>query len=180
MADNSRGGPGRGPLAGEPRLRCPPGTAPPPRGLRLATWLAWWALLTALWVAVDDSLAPDELIVGAGAAALAALAAELIGYQAALRYRIRAAWLARAVVLPGQVARDTVLVFAALARAVSTGNPPAGAFKELPVRYGDDTALGGTRRLLLIGAHSLAPNEFALGLDQGRDVMVVHTLVESQ
>jgi multisubunit Na+/H+ antiporter MnhE subunit len=183
MADNSSGGPQHGPpgpLGGEPRLRRPPGTAAPARGLRVATWLVWWALLMALWVAVDDSLAPDELVAGAAAAALAALAAELVGWQAALRFRVRAAWLARAVVLPGQVARDTALVFAALARAVITGNAPPGAFRELPVRYGDDTPLGETRRLLLTGAHSLAPNEFVLGLDQGRDVMVVHQLVEAR
>jgi multisubunit Na+/H+ antiporter MnhE subunit len=175
MADNSsEGGGGRPP--GEP----PPAAARRPRGPRVATWLAWWVLLMAMWVAVDDSLAPDELIVGAGAGALAALAAELIGYQAVLRYRIKATWLARTVLLPGQVARDTVAVFAVLARAVVTGSRPHGAFRELPVRYGDDTPLGETRRLLLTGAHSLAPNEFVLGLDKDRGVMVVHRLVETR
>jgi multisubunit Na+/H+ antiporter MnhE subunit len=57
------------------------------------TWLTWWILLMSLWVAVDDSFAPDELLAGAGAAALAALAAAVVSRQARIRYRIRAAWL---------------------------------------------------------------------------------------
>ena len=57
------------------------------------------------------------------------------------------------------------------------GSPPRGGFRELPVRYGDGTPLGVTRRVLLTGAYSLAPNKFVLGIDEERDVMVVHELV---
>lgn len=51
------------------------------RRRRVITWLTWRALLLSLWVAVDDSLAPDELLVGARVAALAALLAELVSEQ---------------------------------------------------------------------------------------------------
>ena len=47
----------------------------------------------------------------------------------------------------------------------------------VPVRFGDGTPEGVTRRMLLIGARSIAPNEFALGMDAGTDTMVVHQLV---
>jgi multisubunit Na+/H+ antiporter MnhE subunit len=135
----------------------------------------------SLWVAVDDSLEPDELVAGAIAAALAALAAELVTEQAALRFRVRAAWLPRALRLPGQVVRETWTVFAVLAAVIARKTPPpAGVFKELPVRYGDDSPLGVTRRVLLIGARSLAPNEFVLGIDPDSDVMVVHQLAAQQ
>jgi len=135
----------------------------------------------SLWVALDDSFAADELLAGAGAAALAALAAELVGHQAAVRYRIKVAWLFRALSLPGQVVQDTGKVFAALATTVlGKTPPPRGAFRELPVRYGDTTPLGVTRRVLLTGARSLAPNEFVLGMDPEHDVMVVHELVSGQ
>ena len=145
------------------------------------TWLTWWVLLTSLWVAVDDSVAPDELLVGVGAAALAAVAATVVNRQARIRYRIRAAWLLRALALPGQVASDTLAVFAVLGRTVATRAPaPHGAFREVPVRYGDDTALGVTRRVLLTGARSLAPNAFVVDLDSERDVMLVHELVVRQ
>lgn len=162
------------PLAGEPRQRGNRGQPAPTARHRAATWLAWWVLLMSLWVAVDDSLQSDELLAGAGAAALAA---EIASHQAATRFEIRAGWLARAFRLPGEVAHDTYTVFAALARTLATRRPPPGGFRELPVRYGDDTPLGMTRRVLLTGAYSLAPNKFVLGLDEERDVMVVHELV---
>jgi multisubunit Na+/H+ antiporter MnhE subunit len=166
------------PLAGEPRRRGGgPGHPEPTARHRAATWLAWWVLLMSLWVAVDDSLQFDELLAGAGAAALAALAAEIASHQAATRLEVKAAWLVKALRLPGEVAHDTYTVFAALARTLATRQPPRGGFSELPVRYGDDTPLGVTRRVLLTGAYSLAPNKFVLGLDEERDVMVVHELV---
>jgi multisubunit Na+/H+ antiporter MnhE subunit len=147
----------------------------------VATWLAWWVLMMSLWVAVDDSFESDELLVGAGVAAVAALAAELVTHQAEVRLRVRAAWLVRAFGLPGQVVQQTFLVFAVLAAALFTkAPPPRGRFRELPVRYGDDTPLGVTRRLLLTGARSLAPNEFVLGIDAERDVMITHQLVEER
>ena len=136
--------------------------------------------MMSLWVAVDDSLQFDELLAGAGAAALAALAAETVTYQAATRLRIRGAWLLEALRLPGEVAHDTVTVFAALARTLATRKPPPGGFREMKVRRGDDSPLGVTRRVLLTGAHSLAPNTFVLGIDSERDVMVVHELVRKQ
>jgi hypothetical protein len=177
MADDSAEEPqSTGPLAGEPRQRG--GQQPEPTARhRAATWLAWWVLLMSLWVAVDDSLQFDELLAGAGAAALAALAAEIASHQAATRLQIKVAWLARAARIPGEVAHDTYVVFAALARTLATGKAPTGAFRELPVAYGDDTPLGVTRRILLTGADSVAPNKFVLGIDEERDVMVVHQLV---
>ncbi len=170
-----------GPLAGEPRKRRPPGAAPRPRRYRVASWLTWWVLLMSLWVAVDDSFESDELLAGASVTAAAALLAELVSDQAAIRLQIRAAWLPRALGLPGQVVSQTFLVFAALARTLFTkAPPPRGRFRELPVRYGDDSPLGETRRVLLTGARSLAPNEFVLGIDEERGVMVTHQLVEER
>jgi multisubunit Na+/H+ antiporter MnhE subunit len=147
---------------------------------RILSWLTWWALMMSFWVAIDDSLESDELLVGAGAAALAALAAEVITDQAAVRFKMRPRWLLPALRLPGNVARDTWIVFAALARMLARGQRPDSEFAELPVGYGDDTALGQTRRTLLTGAQSLAPNMFVLGLDPDRDVMVVHRLVSDR
>jgi len=170
-----------GPLAGEPRRRRPPGAASRPWPRRLAAWLTWWVLLMSLWVAVDDSFESDELLAGAGVAAAAALLAELVTDQAEVRLRIRAAWLPRALRLPGQVVQQTFLVFAALARTLFTkAPPPRGRFRERPVGYGDDSPLGETRRVLLTAANSLAPNEFVLGLDEERGVMITHQLVEER
>jgi multisubunit Na+/H+ antiporter MnhE subunit len=131
----------------------------------------------SLWIIVDDSVQPDELLAGAGAAALAAAFAELVTELARTRLRVRARWLWRALRLPGDVARDTGVVFTALGRMILTGEEPASVFRELPVRSGPASAEGRSRRALIIGSMSLAPNTFALGIDTERDVMVVHQLV---
>ena len=162
-----------GPLAGEPRER----RRDAPVARRVGSWLVWWVLLMAFWVVIDDSVATGELLAGAGAAALAALLAETVCYQAATRFRMRIRWLVPALSLPGQVVSDTVIVYRALWRRLVHGEQPPSAFGELPARYGNDTPRGMTRRTLLVGGTSVAPNTFVLGIDPERDVMVVHRLV---
>jgi multisubunit Na+/H+ antiporter MnhE subunit len=134
----------------------------------------------AFWVIVDDSVALDELLAGAGAAALGALLVEVASYQAAVRFRIRLRWLARAVRLPGQVAGDTVTVFVALWKRLARGEEPPSGFVTEPVSYGADTAEGKLRRALLVGARSLAPNTFVVGIDADTDVLVLHQLVRDE
>jgi multisubunit Na+/H+ antiporter MnhE subunit len=160
-------------------------TSPRPPGKasfahRAGAWLTWWVLLMSFWVILDDSIATDELLAGAGAAALAAFLAELVTYQAAARVRIRARWLARVIELPGQLAGDTVIVFAALWRRLARAEEPPSGFRVLPVVYGDDTAEGKTRRALLVGGKSIAPNTFVLGIDKETSTMVIHQLVANE
>jgi multisubunit Na+/H+ antiporter MnhE subunit len=165
--------PDPGPLAGEP----PDRKYHQPALARIGTWLAWWVLLMSLWIMLDDSLATDELLAGAGAAAIAALVAELASYQAATRFRMRIKWLVPALRLPGQVVRDMVIVYAALWRRLARGEQPNSAFVTEPVRFGDDRPDGVARRVLLIGGRSVAPNAFALGIDPDTETMVLHQLV---
>jgi hypothetical protein len=130
-----------------------------------------------LWVALDDSLEPDELLVGAGASAIAAVVVELAMHQAGTRFSARLGWFAKALRLPGQVLADTVTVYAALWRLIAHREQPDSAFVTEAARYGDGSPRAVTRRTLLIGARSLAPNEFVLGLDQETDTLVTHQLV---
>lgn len=165
--------PGLGPLAGEPRER----TYHERAGARVGDWLAWWVLLMSLWVMLDDSLAGDELAAGAGAAAIGALVAELASYQAATRFRMRIRWLPAALRLPGQVLADMMTVYAALWRRLARGEQPDSAFVTQRVRFGEDTTAGVTRRVLLTGARSVAPNSFVLGIDEDSGTMISHQLV---
>jgi multisubunit Na+/H+ antiporter MnhE subunit len=147
---------------------------------RAGPWLAWWVLLMSFWVMLDDSTATDELLAGAGAAALAALLAELVAHQAGLAFRMRARWLVPALRLPAEVARDTVIVFVALWRRLAHGEQPASGFRRVPVRYGADSPEDEARRTLLVGGRSIAPNAFVLGIDSGNDVMIIHQLVVTE
>ncbi len=140
----------------------------------------WWVVLMAFWIILDDSIDTDELLAGAGATALGAFLAELAGHQTGSGLRIRARWLIPALRLPAEVARDTVIVFTALARRLALGQEPDSGFRELPVRPGPDAPADDTRQALLIGGRSLAPNTFVLGIDTNRDVMIVHQLVTTE
>lgn len=164
-----------GPLAGagEARRR----EVPVSLARRVGSWVLWWVLLMSLWVLLDNSIALAELLAGAGAAALGAFLAELVQYQAATQFRMRIEWLVPTLLLPAQVGRDLIVVSRALWRKLVHGEEPESAFRELPVRYGDDSPEGVTRRALLVAGRSIAPNSFVLGLDRERDVMVVHRLV---
>ncbi len=181
-AENGTAMPGLG-ERGNANSRQPQGRQSPrgqSLGQRAGVWLLWWVLLMAFWIIVDDKLAADELLAGAGAAALAASLAELAGYQANTRLRLRIAWLRPAIRLPADVIRDTGIVFGALWRRLTQGQEPAGGFSELPVRFGDQSIEAKARRALLVGGKSVAPNTFVLGLDPERQVMVVHQLVRAQ
>jgi hypothetical protein len=151
--------------------------APRPFPRRAGTWLVWWAVMMSLWIIVDDSLATDELLAGAGAAALAATLAEMAGYQAGTWVNLRSGWLVPALRLIPDLVRDTGIVLLALGRTLLTGRQPASEFREISAPFGDQTPRARTRRALLLAGRSVAPNTFALGLDQEDGVMVVHQLV---
>ncbi len=144
---------------------------------RVGSWLGWWAVLTGFWVGVDWSIDTAEVLVGVAVAAVTALLVELVEYQTDTYVRLRLRWLLRAWRLPGEVLRDCGIVLAALWRRVVRGEQPAGGFVAVPTRWGADTALGMTRRMLLVGGMSVAPNTFALGIDRDRDVVIAHHLV---
>jgi hypothetical protein len=150
-----------------------------PRGLarRSVPWLGWWIVLMAIWVAVDDSIGRAELLAGALSAAASATLVEVASHQARVRYRIKIGWLPYVARLPGQVLRETAIVFAALGRRIVSGQEPAGAFIAEPVQPGPDTPAGATRRALLIGAQSVSPNKFVLGIDAERGLLIAHKLV---
>ena len=130
----------------------------------------------SLWVAVDDSLQSDELLAGAGAAALAALAAD---GQPPGRHpaRDQGRWLARAFRCPARSPRHVDRLRRAREDAGHAAPATPAASGNCPSATGTTRPLGVTRRVLLTGACSLAPNKFVLGMDEERDVMVVHELV---
>jgi len=131
----------------------------------------------SFWVIIDDSVAADELLAGAGAAAIGAFLAELAGHQAQARIRMRAEWVVPALRLPAALIRETFIVFGAVIKCILRGEQPPSGFSEIPVRYGAETPADRTRRSLRVGGSSVAPNRFVLGIDPERDVMVIHQLV---
>ncbi|HET9058831.1 MAG TPA: hypothetical protein VFN61_02835 [Acidimicrobiales bacterium] len=161
-----------GPLAGSPSTRRRKEALP--RARRAVSWVAWWTLLMALWVWLDDSLVLAELLAGAGAAAIAATLAELVQYQSGISFRPHGEWVAPAIKLPARLVKDYMVVLSVLWRRIVRGEQPSSRFLSVPTRYGDDSPEGMTRRLLITGGASFTPNTFVLGID--RQGMVVHQL----
>lgn len=150
---------------------------PLPVGKRLTAWVVWWTLLMAFWVWADDSLMLAELLAGAGAAAIGASVAELVQHQSATHFRPRAEWVTPVFRLPAKMMKDLAVVCKALWDRVVHRQAPPSAFRAIPVRAGGRSPEDVTRRALLIAGMSFTPNTFALGIDQDKDLMVVHQLV---
>jgi multisubunit Na+/H+ antiporter MnhE subunit len=147
---------------------------------RVGAWLVWWVLLMSFWMILDGSAAPDEVLAGAGVAAIAALFAQWVCVRAGVSFtlRIRARWLAAAARLPWAVLRDTGVIMVALWRRVASGEQPASRLRELPFfRNGETGAELATQRVLLVAGRSVAPNTLAVDLQGERDVLLVHELV---
>lgn len=143
---------------------------------RVGSFVAWWVILMAFWVWVDDSLLLPELLAGAGAAITGAVAAELVQSATGTRFRPRAEWFGPVVRLPQKVVFDTAVVMGALWRRVVSGDVPPSRFRELAL--GKAQGPGGvSRRAVVTALWSFAPNVFALGIDRRRGTIIVHELV---
>jgi hypothetical protein len=146
--------------------------------LRRATaWSAGWLVAGAFYLLLIDTIDLPELLVAAGAAALAATGFELAREQQTVGgLRVRMAWLARAHRpvrnVPGDVVALTVLAFRQLLRP-QTRN---GAFRAVPFRCGEDQELEAGRSALAESLGSFSPNTIIVGVDVERELILGHQL----
>jgi hypothetical protein len=95
---------------------------------RIAIWLAWFAVLNVVWLALVVTLNWQEEIVGVISAAIGATAAEAVQAQGLIQARVKLRWLAGMWILPWRVLQETWLVFAILARALARRERVQGRF----------------------------------------------------
>jgi multisubunit Na+/H+ antiporter MnhE subunit len=151
----------------------------PPAG-RLWRWavyvLLWWAVLLGLWLLFVDTLALAEVLVGLGAAALAALAALGIHAYGGTRFRFRVRWLLLLRDVPASTLRDCATLGVVLWRHLIRGERARGAFRTIPfpIHEGPTSAAW---RAFFAGATSIAPNTYVIRFDRERDTVIVHQLV---
>src|SRR2546430_7087248 len=94
--------------------------------------LLWWAVLLGLWLLFVDTLALAEVLVGLGAAALAALAALGIHAYGGTRFRFRVRWLLLLRDVPASTLRDCATLGGVLWRQPIRGDRARGAFRTVP------------------------------------------------
>ena len=140
---------------------------------RLMASVLWAAPMFALWLALTDNTQPLDMLVGAGCSLLAGAAAEATGVLGRIGFRPRPRWVLRTLKVPWWIARDSVLVLAAL----FTGRE--GRFVTVPFRSRGGEPRDVARRTIAYAAGSAGPNTYAIGGSREHDVLVVHQLVPS-
>jgi multisubunit Na+/H+ antiporter MnhE subunit len=140
-------------------------------------WLLWYVPLFGLWILFVDTLAAEELILGAIAAAVAATAADIVRAQDLVRFRMRARWLLGLAGLPKQTVTDSWLLAVALWRQLRRPGSVRGLFRVLPFPVEADDATSAARRALVTGVLSIAPNSYVVGVERDEGCMLIHQLV---
>jgi hypothetical protein len=145
---------------------------------RIVGWLAWFAVLNALWLVLIAAWVPAEEILGLFAAAIAATAAEAVREQGLAGFRLRVRWLLQLRGLPWRALVESLLVLRILARHVVRKAPAQGRFRLVPVALPEDRDERAAKRALVTAAESFAPNAYVLTIDTREGVMLTHELVE--
>jgi multisubunit Na+/H+ antiporter MnhE subunit len=138
--------------------------------------LLWWVVLLGLWLLFVDSLAPAEVLVGLGAAAVAALAALGIHAYGGPRFRFRVRWLLLLHDVPASTLRDCATLGGVLWRRLIRGERARGAFRTIPFPIHDGPTPAAWRAFV-VGATSIAPNTYPIRFDRERDTIIVHQLM---
>jgi hypothetical protein len=146
---------------------------------RLFAWSLGWVFAGALYLLLIDITDLPELIVGAGAAALAATGCELAREQKVAGESIRLRWLARAYRPLLKVPADVWHVSRAAIVQLVRRDAVVGQFRAVPFRCGEDELLKSGRHGLAEGFGSLAPNTIIVGIDSERELILAHQLRQS-
>jgi hypothetical protein len=117
-----------------------------------------------------------ELLVGAGAATMAALAFALGREQYTARETIRAQWLIRVARPLVKVPGDAVLLSRVALRQLRNPSEAQGTFRAVPFRCDDQEALRVGRWALAESLGSFAPNTIVVGVDLEGELILAHQL----
>jgi multisubunit Na+/H+ antiporter MnhE subunit len=141
-------------------------------------WCVWWLLCAALWLALVDRAALDELLTGVVAAALGATAAVLVRQQRTTVLRPRASWLRSAWWRqPLALVRDVAPLTRALVTRGILRRPQSGAITTHRFDAVADDPRQAAYRVLTATLGSLGPNTIVLHVDPDARVLYAHQLV---
>jgi hypothetical protein len=135
-----------------------------------------WIVAAAVYLLLIDITDLPELLVGAGAATMAALAFALGREQQTARETIRARWLRRVARPLVKVPRDTVLLSLVALRQLRSPRATQGTFRAVPFRCQEGEALRIGRWALAESLGSFAPNTIVVGVDPERELILAHQL----
>jgi hypothetical protein len=144
---------------------------------RGAAWSVGFVFAGALYLLLIDITDLPELIVGAGAAAIAATGFELAREQQTVGgLRARLGWFAHAWRALVNVPSDIVTLSLLAVRQLVRPRKVNGVFRAVPFRCGDDESIETGRRALAESLGSFAPNTIIIGVDAKRELLLGHQL----
>lgn len=146
---------------------------------RMFAWSLGWLFAGALYLLLIDITDLPELLVGAGAATLAATGMELAREQRVAGETIRTRWLLRAYRPLLKVPPDIWHVCRAAIIQLRRRDAAVGQFRAVPFRGGEDELHQSGRHALAEGFGSLAPNTIIVGVDTERELLLAHQLRRS-
>jgi hypothetical protein len=143
---------------------------------RVATFAVAWVLAGAFYLLLIDTPSLPELLVGAGAAALAAGGFVLAVEQQVLGAEMRARWLRRAWRPIAKVPSDIAAVSAVALSQLVQWRSVRGEFRSATFRRGESEKIETGRQALAEGLGSFAPNTIIIGVDIERERVLAHQL----
>src|SRR5438874_5665109 len=143
---------------------------------RVAGWSLGWIFAAALYLLLIDITDLPELLVGIGAALLAATGLELAREQAIVGESIRGRWLLRLHRPLLRVPVDVGLVSVAAVAGLGRRGSPQGRFRVVRFTGSDDERHERGRRALSEAFGSFAPNTIVVGIDNERGLILAHQL----
>lgn len=147
---------------------------------RLVSAVLDWGVLFLLWLMYVGEGSKSEMITGALAGALAAVASESVRGHNLARFYPATHWIYVLGRLPAAVLRDCGRLTRLLVRRFVRGEPPPATFDEIDFQSGGDDARSAARRALAVSALSLPPNSYVIGVDRGRNRLLLHTLMPNR
>jgi hypothetical protein len=154
----------------------PQRTRPALLARRAFSWSLAWVGAAALYLLLIDLTDLPELIVGAGAAVLAATGLELAREQGIVAESVRWRWLLRLHRPLLRIPRDIVVVSGMALLAIVSRRSTFGTFRAVPFGCDEDEPYETGRRALAEAAGSVAPNTFVVGIDGDRQLILAHQL----
>jgi hypothetical protein len=146
------------------------------RGRPAVAWSLGWCFSAAFYLLLIDVTKVPELIVGAGAAALAATGLELAREQGIVGESFRLRWLMRLHRPLLKVPADIWFVSVMAIRALVRRDAAVGEFRAVRFACSDDEQLESGRRALAEAFGSFAPNTIVVGIDGERELILAHQL----
>jgi hypothetical protein len=144
-------------------------------------WLAWWGLLSGLYMLLVFKTEPAEIVAGLICGAVSATGAELVRTYGTVRFRMPGwGWLRAVATLPRNVVVDTWLLTSVLWRVIVRREDVRGRFV---TRYFRDahrrTAEAAARRAIAKLVGSVSPNSLVVGFANDEELVLLHQLVDT-